>query len=87
MPIGSPRPTAGRPKGGRNKMTAAAIAKAEESGLMPLDYMLDVLRNGTDPALRMDAAKAAAPYVHARLSQVDAKVEGDMKHEVTWLSS
>lgn len=37
---------------------------------MPLDYMLQVLRDPlSDPLSRMDAAKNAAPYVHARLAQ------------------
>jgi hypothetical protein len=60
-------------------MTAAAIAKAEASGLMPLDYMLDVLRDPlAEAALRMDAAKAAAPYVHARLTTTDSTIRGTL---------
>lgn len=39
---------------------------------MPLDYMLDILRNvEASPADRMDAAKAAAPYLHAKLASVE----------------
>lgn len=42
---------------------------------MPLDYMLSLLRDESlDTAQRFEAAKAAAPYVHARLSQVDSTV-------------
>lgn len=39
---------------------------------MPLDYMLEILRDETAPRDdRMDAAKAAAPYVHAKLASVE----------------
>lgn len=44
---------------------------------MPLEYMLAVLRDVTKPAEdRMDAAKAAAPYVHAKLASVEHKGDG-----------
>jgi hypothetical protein len=49
-------------------------------GLTPLTYMLQVLRDETqDHARRDDMAKAAAPYVHPRLSSIEAraKVEVD----------
>lgn len=43
---------------------------------MPLDYMLEILRNeAMDPDARMDAAKAAAPYVHAKLASVEHRGE------------
>ena len=39
--------------------------------LMPLTYMLDILNNETmGMAVRFEAAKAAAPYVHAKLASV-----------------
>jgi hypothetical protein len=58
-------------------MNEAARAAAAEGGIMPLDFMLSVLRderNTTED--RMDAAKAAAPYVHAKLASVEHKGEG-----------
>lgn len=43
---------------------------------MPLDYMLSILRDeNMAPDARMDAAKAAAPYVHAKLASVEHKGE------------
>lgn len=61
----------GRPAGSRNKATAKREAEIRASGLTPLDYMLKTLRNEkADPVLRMEAAKAAAPYVHPKLSSV-----------------
>ena len=40
--------------------------------MTPLDYMLDLLRrDDTAPALRFEAAKAAAPYIHPKLANVE----------------
>lgn len=51
---------------------------AEASGLMPLEFMLSVLRDEAQPMeSRMDAAKAAAPYVHAKLSSTEIKGPND----------
>lgn len=64
--------TGGRQKGTPNKRTAETIAKVEASGLMPLDYMLAVLRDESVPSQeRMEAAKNAAPYVHSKMSTVE----------------
>jgi hypothetical protein len=42
------------------------------SGLMPLDYLLGLVRDPTkDERLRFDAARVAAPFVHPRLQMVD----------------
>lgn len=57
--------TGGRRKGSRNKRTAvlqAAVSAAAEAGPTPLDHLLAVMRDpNNDPAIRLDAAKAAAP--------------------------
>lgn len=46
---------------------------------MPLDYLLSVLRNEqNDTKTRFDAAVAAAPYVHAKLSSVEQKHSGEI---------
>lgn len=38
---------------------------------MPLEFMLQIMRDpGADRTERLDMAKAAAPYVHAKLSSV-----------------
>jgi hypothetical protein len=77
------RKTGGRQKGVPNKATAAKAAQVEASGLTPLDYMLSILRdeNAATPE-RFEAAKAAAPYIHPRLSAVDATVEGGLRIEI-----
>jgi hypothetical protein len=70
---GEPRPpNAGRKKGSRNKRTVALAEASHEairSGSTPLDFLLQVLRDpAKDDRLRLDAAKAAAPYCHQRLT-------------------
>lgn len=68
---GGARPGAGRKKGEPNKRTAALQAAVEASGITPLEYMLQVMRNDlNDLPVRLDAAKSAAPYVHAKLANV-----------------
>lgn len=74
MAHGGARHGAGRKPGAATKLNEAARKQAAEGGLMPLDYMLSILRDeSTDPETRMDAAKAAAPYVHAKLASVEHK--------------
>jgi len=58
-------------RAGRCVSAAERLAAIEASGPTPLDYMLQVMRDeGLEPAKRLDAAKAAAPYVHPRLASV-----------------
>lgn len=76
---GGKRPGAGRPKGAANKASIERQAKVAATGDTPLDYMLKVMRDEmADEKRRDEMAKAAAPYVHPKLSSVDAKVEGDV---------
>ena len=84
------RKTGGRTKGTPNKATAAKAAAIEASGLTPLDFMLQILRDANnDTAARLDAAKAAAPYVHPRLSTVDVGNRDDKPFEqvMRWANS
>lgn len=72
----------GRAKGVPNRKTAETVAAIEASGLTPLEYLLGVMRDDMgDPVRRLDAAKAAAPYVHARLSTIDVGNKGDEPFE------
>ncbi len=69
----------GRPKGVPNKATLTRQAEIAASGLTPLEFMLSILRDeNKDEALRADMAKAAAPYVHPRLTSIEAKVSGSL---------
>ena len=60
-------PGTGRPRGAKNKKTAA-MRHAEKHGVSPLDFLLGEMNNiENNQAVRIDAAKAAAPYCHSRL--------------------
>lgn len=73
----------------RTPRRAAAPASAAEelaairaSGSAPLDYLLQVMRDETQElAKRLDAAKAAAPYVHPRLASVALGNQDDKPFE------
>ena len=82
---GGARTGAGRKKGEPNKRTAEAQEKAAETGIMPLDYMLHVMRTSEDERMRMSAAQAAAPYVHAKLSSIEVSGAdgGPIDHSLT----
>lgn len=74
MSHGGARPGAGRKPGGANKRTQEAYDRAKESGELPLDYLLRVMRDeGSDEAKRIDCAKAAAPYLHPKRAPVDGE--------------
>jgi hypothetical protein len=68
----------GRPKGSANKASVARAEEVEASGLTPLEFMLDAMRDVGQPInIRLDAAKAAAQYVHPKLSAVTLKGDPD----------
>lgn len=74
--------TGGRRKGTRNKATAKREAEIVASGLTPLDYLLAVMRDETrDERERLDAAKAAAPYVHPKLAAVASISKDEMAEQ------
>jgi hypothetical protein len=76
----------GRAKGIPNQRTLTQKKALEKSGLTPLDYMLSVMRNESEPRdARLVAAKSAAPYVHRALKAVEHTGEGGgpIEYEVT----
>jgi hypothetical protein len=69
------RKTGGRQKGTRNRATAEARAAAAATGILPLAYMLSVMRDPDADQKRRDAmAMAAAPYLHPKLSAIESKL-------------
>ena len=70
------RKTGGRKKGTPNKATASKAAEIAASGMTPLEYLLDVMRTDEDALRRLDAAKAAAPYVHPKLAAIEHSGKG-----------
>lgn len=80
MAHGGARSGAGRPKGRATNLADKAREEALQGGMSPLEYLLGVMRDTRqDAARRLDAAKAAAPYVHARLNAVSMSGEVDSK--------
>ena len=71
------RKTGGRQKGARNRATEEARAAAEATGILPLDYMLMVMRDASADHKRRDAmamAMAAARSAsEAELRRCEAK--------------
>jgi hypothetical protein len=75
---GGAREGAGRPRGRRSRKTEQRLDAIESSGLTPLDYMLTILRDiAQDQAVRLDAAKSAAPYIHPKLATTTLKGDAD----------
>lgn len=77
---GGQRSGAGRPKGAISRRTRDAIERAKVTGELPHEFLLRVSRgepiDGDSPSLQMrvDAAKAAAPYFAARLTVTELEV-------------
>lgn len=66
--------TGGRQRGTPNKKTLIQVEEIQSSGLTPLQYMLEVMRDETeDRPRRLYAANMAAPYVHAKLASIEHK--------------
>jgi hypothetical protein len=76
--------TGGRKAGTPNKRTVErhrAIEAIKASGKDPLSFFGDLLRNEAAPLdLRFQAARELAPYVHPKLSSVEART-GGQTHE------
>ncbi len=67
----------GSRKGCPNKAAVEKAKAVANSGLTPLDYLLSVVRDDkADRPMRIDASKAAAPYVHPRLNNIEHTGKG-----------
>ncbi len=68
----------GRAKGTKNKASVQREAEIKASGLTPLEFLLMQMRDEDQPmAVRIDAAKAVAPYVHPKLASIEHKGNAD----------
>lgn len=82
MARGGKREGAGRKAGSVTTKTREVADRAAEEGITPLDYLLSVMRDEElERAERVDAAKAAAPYVHAKLAAVEHSGGISFSHE------
>lgn len=81
MPRGGKRPGSGRKKGSvtpATKRRQDVALQALQAGKTPLDVLLEAMRDayalgGAIGAMQF--AKEAAPYVHPKLSSIEAKVD------------
>ena len=64
---------AGRPRGSKNRYALdKRVRELAQTGESPLEVMLAVMRDPNEKIeLRLDAAKAAAPYMHAKLKAIE----------------
>jgi hypothetical protein len=76
-------------------MSSGKRQKASEDGMTPLDYLLGIMRDkDQDACSRLNAARAAAPYCHARISSIelsgpdgnDVKVQTTQKLDISDLN-
>ena len=74
MPRGGARPGSGRKKGSPNKALAAVHDRAMRAGSTPIEVLLSAMRGfwPHEPEKAAQYAAMAAPYVHPRLSAVNA---------------
>lgn len=79
---GGARRGAGRKVGSATKRTREIADRASAEGITPLEYMLQLMHTvapddwepkekAAHQALRFEAAKAAAPYMHPRLAAIE----------------
>ena len=75
MPHGGRRQGAGRPRGSGNRFTKD-ISEMLGNMQSPLEFMLEIMNNpNNDQRERLDAAKAAAPFIHPRIAHIEMKAE------------
>ncbi len=76
MARGGKRAGAGRKSSPESKVRTEAALRALTSGLTPLDIMLEAMRKAYESGGAKEAmpfAIAAAPYMHPKLANIDAK--------------
>ena len=72
---GGKRAGAGRPPGARNIRSEETARQIQESGLTPLQFLMDIVRDDDAPRKeRIECARAAAPFCHAKLSSIDMEL-------------
>ena len=59
------------------------VAEIQHNGMQtPLEFMIRIMNDDNLPRNeRMDAAKAAIPYVHSRLNSIDVNANVSISHE------
>jgi hypothetical protein len=79
MTRGGKREGAGRKPGAVTQKTREVAEKALQGGITPLEVMLEAMNSARDAGDLKTAAsfaRDAAPYIHAKLSSVQAEITG-----------
>ena len=80
--------TGGRAKGVPNKGRMKRQREIAASGMLPLDYMIAVMRDENQPTARRDEmARASAPYLHPKLVSKDVNLTADVSENFARLWS
>ena len=67
---------AGRKAGVPNKVNAELRKKIMEGGTSPLEFMVEKMRDESgDESVRLDMAKAAAPYLHPKAQSIEVPID------------
>jgi hypothetical protein len=78
----------GRPRGSLNKFAVKTAQKVAESGMTPIDYLVSVYRDETvNLRERVLAARAAAPYVHPKLSNVELDLSSSAEKDAVEMTN
>ncbi len=69
---GGKRVGAGRRLGSQNIVSQELREQILAEGMSPVEYLVRVMRDAQqDTSIRMDAAKAVAPFIHPKLQSVE----------------
>ena len=78
----TPKQSRKAPQDAEETEAPATEASSSDAIMSPLDYLLSILRDEEQPqSARVEAAKAAAPYLHPRLAQVAHGGAIQLSHE------
>ncbi|MFH1010216.1 MAG: hypothetical protein V1784_03155, partial [bacterium] len=77
MPSGGARPNTGGKRAGSGRKPKVLVAlEPSPAAATPLDVLLAIMRDAkADQRVRFEAAKAAAPYLHAKVGEAGKKGE------------
>ena len=88
MAHGGKRPGAGRKPGSTNRFNRDLLASASATGAIPVEYLLEVMRDASNPiSLRIDAAKSCAPYLHHKLTAQNISISTQAASHESWLET
>jgi hypothetical protein len=72
----------GRPKGSLDMRSRNVRQAIQMTGMTPLEYMLEVMRDENEERpLRLQAANNAAKFCHPALAQTQLEVTGDITYD------